>query len=339
MPSLLRLIGVGVFAAGCHATQVQAQAKESTSIVVAEIARNLAYAPLYAALSTGEFRKEGLDVQIKTTWGPGRTMASFSSGEAQIMLQGPEAAIYIENGTEPKKARIFASLVATPPMVLVSRKPIASADFKWGMLRGKTIIGRHPGRTPGFVFERALRNNGLIPGKDVKYVSTLPVPVILKAWGKGQGDFIVAFDPAPQVFRKEGTGYTVASIGKEVGRVDFTVLIVSREFISHNRRAVQGFTNAVAKALDWAATSAPDEMAEAISSFFPRFPKPVVARAMQRYRDLDIWKKHPLIEKRAVAEVQSMMIESGVMAKDQRVPYESIVDPQFAENAKRAAGR
>ena len=41
----------------------------------------------------------------------------------------------------------------------------------------------------------------------------------------------------------------------------------------------------------------------------------------------------------AIAKVQTMMIDSGVMAPDKRVSYETVVEPRFAEQAKRSSQR
>ena len=50
-----------------------------------------------------------------------------------------------------------------------------------------------------------------------------------------------------------------------------------------------------------------------------------------------MWQTDPTVGRDAMDKVQTMMIRSDVMAPKDRVPYETVVEPRFAENAKRAA--
>jgi NitT/TauT family transport system substrate-binding protein len=316
------------------ATAAQSPAQKTKQIIIAEIARNLIFAPLYVARARGLFAAEGLDVTIRPMWSPEQVLNWYDSGKAQIIVQGVETALFIRQGAAGPKAKIFASLVSTAPMVLISRRQIAPGKFNWAMLRGKTVIGREPGRSTGYFFERALRNHGLDPKTDVTYVTDISVPDQVAAWKRGVGDFIVAMEPAPQTFAAEGLGYVVASVGREVGQVDFTVLIASEDYISENREAIQKITNALLRALRWMETASSAAIADAVAPSIDVLGPETLRAGIQRYRELGIWKNAPSVDQRSVAEVQTMLIESGVMRSRERIAYETLVDPRFVQRAR-----
>ena len=57
-------------------------------ITIAEVTHSLFYAPLYIAKNAGYFEKQNLDVDIVTTAGADKVMASLLSKDAQIGLMG-----------------------------------------------------------------------------------------------------------------------------------------------------------------------------------------------------------------------------------------------------------
>lgn len=57
-------------------------------ITIAEVTHSLFYAPLYIAKNADFFKDEGLEVDIITTAGADKVMASLLSKDAQIGLMG-----------------------------------------------------------------------------------------------------------------------------------------------------------------------------------------------------------------------------------------------------------
>lgn len=57
-------------------------------ITIAEVTHSLFYAPLYVAKNAGFFNDVGLDIDIVTTPGADKVMASLLSKDAQIGLMG-----------------------------------------------------------------------------------------------------------------------------------------------------------------------------------------------------------------------------------------------------------
>ncbi len=62
--------------------------KNDNKITIAEVTHSLFYAPLYIAKNAGFFNDVGLDIDIVTTPGSDKVMASLLSKDAQIGLMG-----------------------------------------------------------------------------------------------------------------------------------------------------------------------------------------------------------------------------------------------------------
>jgi NitT/TauT family transport system substrate-binding protein len=306
-------------------------------VAVAQIDRSAMFAPLYGALAGGVFKKHGLDVVVKTTLGPDATMAALLAGEAEIAMAGPEQAVFVANSARAPKVRIVAALSRFDGTFLLSRTKMSPDDFKWDMLKGKTVIAWRRGSAPSLFFEHVLRSNWIDPNADFDYRTAMPVPVRTRTWREGRSDFAVFFEPDVSRFEREGVGYPVASIGKEAGASVYTVFMATVDYIRDHADVVQRFTNAIQEALTWAATVEPDEATKAVASFLPDAAPADIAAAIRRYRAIGFWQTDPTVGRRAIAGIQSMMVESGVMPPDKRVVYEAVVEPRFAENAKRAA--
>src|SRR5690606_30129438 len=115
----------------------------TTKVRYEEVVRSVLYTPMYVALSTGYSKQVGMDVSMKTSQGTDKGMAALLSGSADIILVGPEAAIYVANSESPVKPKIFAGLTATDGFLLMSRTP--ADKFKWEDLKGKKVMSFRPG--------------------------------------------------------------------------------------------------------------------------------------------------------------------------------------------------
>ena len=60
--------------------------KNDNKITIAEVTHSLFYAPLYVAKNAGFFNDVGLDIDIVTTPGSDKVMASLLSKDAQVGL-------------------------------------------------------------------------------------------------------------------------------------------------------------------------------------------------------------------------------------------------------------
>lgn len=309
-----------------------AAAKAPTKVRYEEVVRSVLYVPMYVALNRGYFRDVGLDVSMKTSQGTDKGMAALLSGSADIVLIGPEASIYLANSESPVKPKIFAGLTATDGFMLMSRKPVEK--FEWSQLKGKTVMAFRPGSNPDVFLEAALRKHGLNPKTDLKLVNNIGPAARTGAWLAGQADYAIFLEPEAGNLEKDGNAHLVASIGKEVGPVDYTVFTATDAYLQKNPDVAQAWANAVARALKTTQTAPVADLAKDVAEYFPGFSQAELVKAIDRYRANKIWKTQPLVEKAAIEQLQDMLIASGVLESARRVKYEDVVVTEFATKAK-----
>lgn len=304
-----------------------------TKVRYEEVVRSVLYLPTYVALTQGFFKDAGLDVSIKTSQGTDKGMAALLSGSADIVLIGPEASIYVANSQSPVKPKIFCGLTATDGFLLMSRTKPAGA-FDWKQLKGKNVMAFRPGSNPDVFLQTAMRKNGVDPKTDLKIVNNIGPAARTGAWMAGQNDYGIFLEPEATMIEKEGKGFVVASIGKEVGPVDYTVFTATDAFLKQNPKVAQAWTNAIVRAQKHVATAAAADLAKAAASFFPGMSQAELEAAVERYRGIGLWKTNPAVEKRAIDGLQDMLVASGVLESDKRVAYEAVVDNAFVGNAR-----
>lgn len=329
LPGLVAAAGLLGFAAGASAQA----AKPLVKVRYEEVIRSVLYVPMYVALNQGYFKDAGLDVGMKTSQGTDKGMAALLSGSADIVLIGPEASIYVANSESPVKPKIFAGLTATDGFLLMSRKPVAG-KFDWNELKGKSVMAFRPGSNPDVFLEAALRKHGLDPRKDLKLVNNIGPAARTGAWLAGQNDYAIFLEPEAGNLEKDGKGHVLASIGSEVGAVDYTVFTTTDIFMQKNPEVVQAWTNAVARAEKYVQGAPAADLARQIAEYFPGMSQPELAKAIERYRGYKLWKTSPLVEKAAIEQLQDMLTASGVLESGKRVKYEQVVVTDFAAKAK-----
>jgi len=304
-----------------------------TKVRYEEVVRSVLYLPAYVALSQGFFKDAGLDVSMKTSQGTDKGMAALLSGSADIVLIGPEASIYVANSESPVKPKIFSGLTATDGFLLVARNKPAGA-FDWKQLKGKSVMAFRPGSNPDVFLQAAMRKHGVDPKADVKIVNNIGPAARTGAWLAGQNDYAIFLEPEATMIEKNGQGVVVASVGREVGPVDYTVFTATDAFLKQKPAVAQAWTNAIVRAQKHVAATSAAELAKQIATFFPGMSEAELVAAVERYRGIGLWKANPTVEKGAIDALQDMLVASGVLEANKRVAYEAVVVNEFTSKAR-----
>lgn len=308
------------------------QSGELKEIKLTEVTRSVFYAPQYAALALGYFEDEGLKVELTTSAGADKVTAAVLSGEADIGFCGPESTVYVYNEGRQNYIITFAQLTKRDGSFLVARQP--DPNFTFDKLRGKYIIGGRKGGMPEMSLEWVLRENGLEPGVDVTVDTSIQFAAMTGAFLQGTGDYVTLFEPAALAVEKQGKGYIVASIGKESGVVPYTCYNATKDYIEQNPDVIQAFTNGLYKGMKWVEKSSPQKIAEAIHSYFPDMSIEDLTKVVQRYKDQDSWNADPTLTKESYEHMLDIVIRAGILTDNDRVPYETLFNPSFAQKVK-----
>ncbi len=303
-----------------------------TSITLNEVAHSIFYAPQYVAIEKGYFKEEGLDVNLVNGSGADNVMTAVLSGEADIGFMGSEASIYVFNEGAGEKIVNFAQLTQRAGNFLVARK--ADEDFTWDKLKGKTVLAGRKGGMPQMVFEYILKKNDMDPQKDLKMVQNIDFGLTAEAFASGQGDYSVEFEPFAASLEKEKKGVVVASLGVDSGMVPYTAYSAKESYIKKNPDTIQKFTNALQKGMDFVKSHTPQEIAEVIQPQFKETERETLTTIVERYYDQGTWKDNLVFEKESFDLLQDILESGGELSS--RVPYEELVNTEFASKAPKA---
>ena len=314
---------------GLSGCQSNPQTQRTEKIRLAEVTRSVFYAPQYVALEKGFFQKEGLDVQLKTTWGGDKTMTALLSGGTDIGLVGSETSIYVYTRGSNNPVINFAQLTQTDGTFLISRKK--TENFTWDQLKGSHFLGQRKGGMPQMVGEYVLKKHGIDPRKDLRLIQNVDYANITNAFASGTGDYVQLFEPQASVFEKEGKGHIVASFGKESGHVPYTSYMATKRYMESHKSAIDKFTRSIYKAQQWVASHDSKEIAKAIHPYFHDTDTNILAAAIDRYKKQGTYAADPTLDQKEWNHLQSIMKEAGELPKE--VDYKTLVNTSFAEKA------
>ena len=302
-----------------------------TSVRLSEVTHSVFYAPQYVAMSQGFFREEGLDVELTNGGGADKVMTAVVSGQADMGLAGPEAAIYVMNQGKEDHPVILAQLTKRDGSFLVGRTP---GPFSWDQVRGKTIIGGRAGGVPEMTLEYVLRQNGVEPQRDAVVDTSVQFNMMAGAFTGGQGDYVTLFEPAATQVVTSGEGYILCSIGAESGAIPYTTYFASQSYTAAHDDVITAFCRAIAKALDWVDSHTDREVAEAIIAQFPDTSLDTLEAVTARHREIGAWNTPLTMEKAALERLETVMTQAGELTDDQWVDFDKLVDNHWAAAAR-----
>ncbi len=327
-----RLIMFGIVAVLVIVSLIGCTSKEknnSTKVVLNEVAHSIFYAPMYVAIEEGYFAEEGIDLELVCGFGADKVMTAVLSGEADIGFMGSESSIYTYNEGANDYVINFAQLTQRAGNFLVAREDMK--DFSWDDLVGKDVLGGRKGGMPQMVFEYILKQNGIDPAEDLNINQNIDFGSTAAAFSEGKGDFTVEFEPHATSLETADKGYVVASLGEDSGYVPYTAFSAKGSYIEENPEIIQSFTNALQKGMDYVEKHTPEEIAKVIAPQFEETELDTITKIVKRYYDQDTWKQDLIFEKESFDLLQDILDEAGELEK--RVPYEELVNTEFAKKA------
>ena len=293
-------------------------------IKVAEVTHSIFYAPQYLADSLGYFKDEGLDVEFVLTPGADKVTSAVLSGDVQIGLCGSEATIYVYNNGEKDYLINFAGLTKRDGSFLVSRENIKNFDVK--DLVGKHLIAGRKAGMPAMTLEYAI-NKGGIKTNELNFDTSYDFSATSGAFIGGDGDFVSLFEPTATSLVKQGYGHIVASIGELGGVVPYTAYNAKKSYISENKDVIQGYSNAINKALKYIHSNTALDVAEKISTYFPDSSINDLEVMVQNYMDIDSWYNDTYIDEKDFNHIQEIIKNSGELTK--KAPYKKLVTTEY----------
>ena len=328
---LLSLSLLGAVFTGCNNTSANSTSTSLKKVRLNEVVRSVFYAPMYVAMNKGFFEEEGISIDLSTGQGADKTMQEVLSKNTDIGFCGPEQSIYVYNQKREDYPVVFAQLTQTDGSFLVGRKK--EPNFKWELLKGKTIIGARPGGVPEMALEYVLKSHGLDPKKDVNIITNIDFTATSGAFKAGTGDYVALFEPTASILQNSNSGYIVASIGQSAGTLPYTCFFATKSYLTNNPDTIKKFAAAIYKGQQWVANNSDEKVAEAIKSYFPGTDVKLLAENVKNYRKVNAFASNPIIKESDINRLMNIIQGYKSDLIKQRPPFNKLVNTTYAKVA------
>lgn len=299
---------------------------DDNTIKLNEVTHSVFYAPLYVAINQGYFDEYNIKIDLTNGGGADKSMTAVISGQADIGLMGPEAAIYIYNEGRKDYPVIFGQLTRKDGSFIVAREFVT--NFDWSMMANKEILGGRRGGAPAMALEYALKKNNLVDGVNITINYDVQYDLMTSAFDSGVGDFCTMFEPAASNFCASGKGKIVASVGQMAGDMPFTAFMATKSYIQNNSTKVENFMKALQKGMDYVKTHTPEEIAECVKKSFDGTSVETLASAIKSYKDINAYMDTLVMKEEDFNRLQDVIIDAGVMQN--RALFSDVVDNTLA---------
>lgn len=327
-------------AAGATLTFLPGGARAAVKITAAEAVETMYYLPLYAAKAKGFFKDEGLDVTIFNAQQRTIALRAIVSGDAFTYNGDPaEPALGRQRGVDCKNIGV---LVDRAVQVVLAKKGMSKNPKDW---KGEKIIIPRPPHTAVSLIQMLLIDNGYTkadadglvwkPSGGGKNVQLLPVIAgsELSALTAGQANLSITLEPATSIGVSKGYDPIVA-FADHFGPFFFTSFAVMNDNIKDKPEQVQGFVNAITKAMLYG-HKYPDKVAEVAVARYKDTDPAIMRAAAKRIVAQGAYPKNMVVSQKSYDNnFKRLLVATGHPAANYK--FDELMDLSFAKKAAAA---
>lgn len=302
---------------------------QMTIVKVNEVTHSIFYAPFYVAINQGYFADEKIEIELTNGGGADASMSAILSGDADIGLMGPEAAIYVVLGDAKDKPVVFGQLTKRDGAFIVAKNDYP--NFTLADMVGKEIIGGRQGGVPAMTLEYCITNAGLEIGTGANQVNlntSVAFANTASVFETTSAEFCTLFEPTASELCAAKGYHIVASVGDLSGEVPYTCFQTKQSFLSENEYLCERFLRAVYRGYKFLLNASVDEMYEALAPSFAGVAKSSIITSINSYVAADAWVKNPAMTTAAFDSLQNIMENAGYL--EQRAEFDSVVNNKIA---------
>lgn len=298
-------------------------------ITLQENLRGILYAPFYAALALGAYRREGLEVEFVSAPEPARAVEGLFAGTVDVAWGGPMRVMQTYDRRPDCDLVCFAEAVTRDPFFLIGREP--RPDFTFAALYGKRVATVSEVPTPWLCLQEDLRRAGLDPDA-LPRVADRTMAENVAALRRGEFDVVQLFQPFAEELIVAGNGHLWYAAATR-GPTSYTSFYARRTTLAARREELKMVVRGLSRTQKWLHASPPEAIADAVQSFFPAVPAPLLRAAVARYRALGIWGRNPILPRAGYERLRAGLISARFVK--QAAPFEQAVDNTLAEEVIR----
>lgn len=296
-------------------------------ITLIENFRAVFYTPFYAAFELQAYEAEGLEMQRVMSSQPAETMQALLSGKGDVAWGGPIRLLTDNNARADSDLVIFCEVVGRDPFFLVGREPHAAFQLQDLMDKRLATVSEVP--TPWLCLQHDLRLAGLDPA-GIKRIADQSMPANLEALRAGDVDVFQAFQPYVEQALETGAGH-IWYAAADRGPTAYTAFYTTRGFMEQHSEALLRMTRAMYRTQTWIATHDAAALASCVAPYFPALSHDTLARALDRYQQLGLWNRTPVMMPDGFNWLEAACRSGGFI--QQPVPYERCVAMHLAEQS------
>jgi NitT/TauT family transport system substrate-binding protein len=283
--------------------------------------RAVFYAPYYATVALGFYKREGVEVELLTSDAPGDAVPKLIDGTIDVTWGGPMRVMRAHDQDKDSPLVNFCEVVSHDPFFLIGRK--GERPFRLTDLARTRFASVSEVPTPWMCLQQDVRDQGMDPGKLARF-SDGAMAHNYQALAAGDIDVMQAFEPFISMAEKDGAGDILYAASTR-GPTAYTAFIATRGACATYRDEFAAMTRATGKMLAWLYANPPEELATAVATFFPDVPKDILASSLRRYKDAGLWSRETRMIPQGFARLAQSLHSGGFIA---RMPgYDECVEP------------
>jgi NitT/TauT family transport system substrate-binding protein len=318
-----------VFPADLHA-----QTPRKVKLTIPVIA--LSMTPVYLAQAKNSFTEEGLDVDVTSTGGGGPDIRALIAGEVDFSFTTGDNVIlaYQEGKPLVMVASALNKLFINWAIHKESAKAkgiteSSSLQQKLKALKGLTVGVTNPAALTAHLAHFVIRKAGYNPQQDVQVIPIGAGPTWLAALENRKVDVALTAPPVPETAISRGFAimFIDNTKGEDPAISEFLMenLIARPETLKKDPDLVRRMVRALIKANKWAASSTPEQVAEALRPTFAKTDPAIHLAGVRAV--LPTLSQDGRTTEKSVQATQDVLEQAGLLKK--RVAYGDIVSNEF----------
>ena len=299
------------------------------AITLQENLRGVLYAPFYAALALGAYRREGVEVEFVSAPEPARAVDGLFAATVDVAWGGPMRVMQTYDSREDCDLVCFAEAVTRDPFLLVGRQP--RPNFTFADLYGARVAIVSEVPTPWLCLQEDSRRAGLDPDA-LPRIANRSMAENVAALRRRELDVVQLFEPFAEELISSGDGHIWYAAANR-GPTAYTSFYTRRGTLLAQRDELKRMVRALYRTQRWLHIQRPEAIADAVQSFFPTLPASLLRGAVARYLETGIWGRNPILPRGGYERLRAGVISARFVR--QAAPFEQAVDNSIAEEIVR----
>jgi len=283
--------------------------------------RAVFYAPYYATYALGFYKREGVEVELRTSSNPGDAVPKLIDGSIDLTWGGPMRVMKAHDQDAHSPLVNFCEVVSRDPFFLIGKR--GANSFRLNDLATMKFASVSEVPTPWLCLQQDLRDHGIDPDKLPRF-SDRAMPRNYHALLAGDIEVMQAFEPFVSMAERDRAGDVLYAASTR-GPTAYTAFIATRQACEQHRDEFSAMTRATAKLLAWLYAHPAAELAAAVTTFFPDVPADILARSLQRYKDAGLWSRQTRMIPEGFARLAQSLHSGGFIAR--QPGYDECVEP------------